>query len=96
MNANNGQGFTIGKNTGVSLGIILMGLMILGGLVANYLQINEKFHQIDSRLLAIERGTSDRWTRQDMQVWSLKLEKENREQLLVVPDPDAISRARRQ
>lgn len=61
---------------------------VIGLVVAATLWITSSLHDIDTRLIAIEAGISDRWTSQHMTVWALRLGKDNA--ALAVPDVSRV------
>lgn len=71
---------------GLSAWVRLGSLVAL--IVAATLWITSMFHAIDTRLISIEAAGRDRWTAQDMTIWSLRLDKDN--DSLSVPDVSRV------
>lgn len=66
---------------------------VVGLAIVSTFWISGQLHNIDARLTNIEQSTVNRWTSQDMEIWSLRLQLKNAGKI-DVPDTSDIVRSR--
>lgn len=85
----NGRKTILGPNTLMPAGAMVTLILTI---IAAVFWLDTRFDELEVRMMEIERSIGDRWTGNDMKLWTEMMQRQN--QTLCIPDPWTITKHR--